>query len=721
MNQVNLLTKRLAKIYRQSLRSAQQEANALFSELRDFGSSLESDKKFLTRYATAAEERAKDIINQINRTDIAHFANQMRATYIKSVQLLADYDDSINDTSSLEQALLENRTIFKTSFNFDDEANHTLDRNCLKDAHFETSTSCHLKPDVLPRAEHGILPAVIQVSKRQLGAVVAGIGGVIAGVIGAWSSDGTYTRQQLAILTQGLGDQGEELLSLESLVQTEFHVTQQNFLQISKSLANIYDLVIASRHLITINLQAEFINAFLVHVSQIAREISRTIGLMQDMFVHGLLNRFPAHLISREEGERILNRVTQLANEKGLSLYVNTQDALFSADCNIASRTDLFFLLCSIPLKTNVTLKVRYIPHQTFLIGQLQVSLDLSEKYIIHDANSFKTMSELDFFRNCKTRASDKEDFVICDRQTHSIFIKEKANNSTNCQYRLVNNIFTDIAEYCPLIVMPPSSEVIQRIGLTKYKITPLKGLIIVKKICNNKLTQQFVIETPKIFNIESGCQLQTPSHVVGADDMVAGIYTEFYIKGNFQSLVNTSLESLSALKALSDSSKLYQLLERDQILPQLNNSIPLKALNKLISETTLSRSLSHQAKTFGHLMLPSFMSSILLGLLVFAVMLALFLRRRLRARRRTSDPGTSRGNIPGATEATDPEEASRLVPNTGMATPIVRGFHPFPERPPPVRTETPPTTGTRRVTATGRLPARGGPLSLPSEPRHID
>ena len=151
-----------------------------------------------------------------------------------------------------------------------------------------------------------------------------------------------------------------------------------------------------------------------------------------------------------------------------------------------------------------------------------------------------------------------------------------------------------------------------------------------------------------------------------------------------------------------------------------MNHSIPLKALDKLITETTLSRSLSHQAKTFGHLMLPSFMSSILLlGSLIFAVMLALFLRRRLRARRRTSAPGTPRGNTPGVTEATDPE-ARRLVPNTGITTPIVRSFHPFPAEPPPVRTETPPT-GTRRVTTTTRLVARGGPLSLPSEPRHTN
>ena len=338
-----------ATIYRTNLKSAQREANELFKDVMDFGTSLETDERFVSQYATAAGERAKLVAKHINSTD-TYFADRMRSHYVHSVKLLTDYENSINNTSTLKKALLNKQNIFKANVSFDNISftNPDLDSRCLNDLHFENSLNCHLKPDVLQQEN---LPTARRISKRQLGAVVAGIGGLITGALGAWSSDGTYTRKQLAILTQRLGDQGDEILSLENLVKTEFRVSRENFLQIGISLSNIYDLVMASRHLITVTLQSEFMNSFLIHVGQITREIMRALSLIKDMFVHGLLNRFPAHLISTEEGDEILSTVKQLAKEKGLSLYVDSQDALFSQTAMLPHRRTFSFSSVLYPLK----------------------------------------------------------------------------------------------------------------------------------------------------------------------------------------------------------------------------------------------------------------------------------------------------------------------------------------------------------------------------------
>ena len=681
------------KIYRANIKSAQREANELFKDVMDFGTSLETDDRFVSKYAEAAGIRANLVAKQINSTK-NYFADRMRSHYVHSVKLLTDYENNINDTHTLKQALLNNRTIFKAdvSFNNVSFASPDLDNSCLNDIHFENSLNCHLKPDGL---QHGTLTTARRLSKRQLGVVVAGIGGLITGALGAWSSDGTYTRKQLAVLTQGQKVQGEEILSLENLVRTNFKVSKENFLQIGISLSNIYDLVMASRHLITVTLQSEFLNGFLIHVGQITREITRALALIKDMFVHGLINRFPAHLISAEEGNEILGTVKQLAAEKGLSLYVDSQDALFSADCHVASQTDLFFLLCAIPLKTSVTLKVRYIPLQTFVMGRLKVKLDLDEKYIIHDQSRYRTLSELEFFKHCKTRAAGSDDFVICARQMDSIFIKENPQDSQNCQFRLANGIFQDIAQFCPLVVMPPSDEVVQRVGLTRYRITPLQGLIIVKKICSNRLTpeQQFVIETSTTFDVEAGCQLHSPNHVIGADDIIAGVVTEFSIQGDFQSLVNTTLESLHALEAITDSEELYRLLEHQNLLPHLNTSVPLKELNRLIAETTLA----HKATTIGHLLLPPLsLNSILLVLFLLAAVVAILVRRRLRKRRAQPDPENVEEERPIMRSARSSAGARRRASTTGN------------------------TRGASVRTALVR-PRPNSPETLPNEPIHQD
>merc|ERR1711917_185186 len=111
-------------------------------------------------------------------------------------------------------------------------------------------------------------------------------------------------------------------------------------------------------------------------MSQAAREISRFLNKVKEIFQHGLNNRFPGHLLDEKETRRLLNEIKGQATKKGLELFVDSKAALFGSTCHLGSHQHQFFLLCTVPLKSKNIVKVHFIPPQQILIGKTVLSLN---------------------------------------------------------------------------------------------------------------------------------------------------------------------------------------------------------------------------------------------------------------------------------------------------------------------------------------------------------
>ena len=629
------------KLLKRNILNAARESDQIWNELESFGSSLEDNRQFVTRYLSKANGHAHGFIDKHLEQDIeeANFKTEITTRYIHILKSFNDFEEGISDKVTLFNAVID-RSKTKIFKSYDSSQYGTF-----KD---DVSSHClNHETRMLPNKDHSciyrhntsesVIPPVRRLLKRQIGAIIATLSATILGYVGGYTSSNSYSRQQIASLTKVLDEQQSDLVSLEHLVRAEFAISQGNFLELTESLGKLFDLVAQAKMLIKVEWHEIMCNTFVAHMSQAAREISRFLSQVKEIFQHGLNNRFPGHLLNEKETRKLLKEIKRQATKKGLELFDDSKAALFGSTCHLGSHQHQFFLLCTVPLKSKNIVKVHFIPSQQILIGKTVLSLNLEAKYIFSDGSMYRTMTEDEFFRNCRTLATEKLDYVSCKSKPNTFYTREQPKDSQSCAYRIVNGILADLTSFCPFTIVPNQSEYVEQLSDSKYLITPLQGEIIVSRFCssNNKDYQKSVSE-PTLMELEPGCRIFAPKHAMGEADLVAGEVKEFQISGTFREMVHTSIEVFEQLGSFESGEQFFENVNKAEIVPKLNTSLPFKELDKLITHSTIE----HKAKQIGFLALPSFTTNIflLVSLFLFTVLI-LTIRRKWKRRNESKVP----------------------------------------------------------------------------------
>ena len=101
-------------------------------------------------------------------------------------------------------------------------------------------------------------------------------------------------------------------------------------------------------------------------------------------------------------------------------------------------------------------------------------------------------------------------------------------------------------------------------------------------------------------------------------------------ITGTFREMVRTSIEVFEQLGSFDSGEQFFENVNKAEIVPKLNTSLPFKELDKLITHSTIE----HKAKQIGFLALPSLTTSIFLLVSLFSfTVLVLTIRRKWRRR----------------------------------------------------------------------------------------
>ena len=592
------------QLIRQNIKLSIDDADQLYQKILSFGAAF-SNSHFVERYGSLTKVHLEPLVKKnVEDHGDDDFENEVRLRYIHTVSSMSDFADGIVDAETLEKRTLDEsnpNSIFRKVGYEDFVGKFGKNNTCLEHEtkFIKNEVRCFF---VHPTA-NGTLPPARRLVKRQFGAIAATLVAGIAGFVGGFSSDKQYNRKQISLLTQALDGQRSDLTAFENLVKKEFVISSHNFLQVQETMGKIFSLIVTPRLKIRTNWQETLGNSFVIHMNQMSLHIRTAMSHLKQRFAAGLSGKFPIQLVDEKETAHIIASLVDQAKQKGLEPFETTSAALYGSACNLAAHRSLFNLICTVPLKSKIMLKVHYIPQQQILLGNQIVNLDLPEKYIFHDSERYSLMTESNLNKNCRTLATEKEDYISCDRQTQIVYTREKAIESKSCAYRLSNSIFSDLAHYCPLTLTLGQNELVQKFNQTFFKITPLKGKITATRFCSgNHADTQTSSSEPIFMKLQPGCRIVTPSHTIADDDLISGILSEFTVSGGFKELFNASLEVFQLLGAFKDSDEFFSKIRESDILPKLNTSLPLKELNMLKQHSTLK----HKAETYAHLMLPS-------------------------------------------------------------------------------------------------------------------
>ena len=110
----------------------------------------------------------------------------------------------------------------------------------------------------------------------------------------------------------------------------------------------------------------------------------------------------------------------------------------------------------------------------------------------------------------------------------------------------------------------------------------------------------------------------------------------EFQLSGTFREIVHTSIEVFEQLGSFESGEQFFENVNKAEIMPKLNTSLPFEELDKLITHSTIE----HKAKQIGFLALPSFTTNIflLVSLFLFTVLI-LTIRRKWKRRNESKVP----------------------------------------------------------------------------------